>query len=182
MQWLPNFLTIVRILLTPLIIRDILDAHCTIAMPFAWIAGATDALDGYVARKMGAESRVGAWLDPLADKALLTGMYFSFGISGLAPMWLAWLVIGRDALILAMSAAGLAFTSIRDFPPSVWGKLSTVVQIGVSLLILAACNGTEWANRLSIWAVWAVAITAVWSGLHYVLRAIWLVRSTPAKV
>ena len=182
MQWLPNLLTIVRILLTPLIIHDILDGHCTVAMPFAWIAGATDALDGYLARKMGAESRVGAWLDPIADKALLTGMYLSFGISGLTPMWLAWLVVGRDALILAMSAAGLAFTSIRDFPPSIWGKLSTVVQICVSLLILAACNGTQWANRLSVWAVWAVAVTAVWSGLHYLVRAFLVLRYTRQKV
>ena len=182
MQWLPNALTLLRVLLTPWIIRDVLDAHCTVALPFALVAGASDALDGYFARKFGAESRFGAWFDPLADKALLTGMYLSFGFSGLAPMWLAWIVVGRDILILAMAAAGLVFTTIRDFPPSIWGKLSTVIQIGVSLLILSSCNGTELAHRLTPWGVYAVAATAVWSGLHYVLRAVWLLRSVRENV
>lgn len=182
MRWLPNSLTFFRILLTPVIIRDVLDGHCTIAMPLALAAGASDALDGYLARLFQAETRIGAWLDPLADKVLLTAMYFSFGISGLAPMWLAWLVAGRDVLILLLAAGGLALTSIRDFPPSIWGKISTVIQISVSLVILSACNGNEWGNRLTPWGVALVAAAAMWSGLHYVVRAILLLRSGREKV
>ena len=62
MAWLPNLLTILRILLTPFIVRDVVDGHCGVALPFAMFAGFTDTADGYLARRLGSSSRVGAWL------------------------------------------------------------------------------------------------------------------------
>jgi cardiolipin synthase (CMP-forming) len=182
MGWLPNLLTIVRIVMTPFIIRDILDAHCGIALPLAMIAGFTDAADGYLARLLNAVSRTGAWLDPLADKFLLTGLYLSFGYGGLAPWPLVWLVVGRDLLILGMAVAGLAFTSIRDFPPTIWGKLSTVVQIAAALVILATCSGYSQTGGLSRFAEVAVVAATAWSGVHYMYRAAVLFRHARKKV
>ena len=69
-------------------------------------AGFTDAADGYVARKMGDASRIGAYLDPIADKLLLTAIYICFGVAGLTPWWLVYLVVGRDVMILSLAAAG----------------------------------------------------------------------------
>jgi cardiolipin synthase len=182
MGWLPNLLTILRIALTPFIIRDVLDGHCGIALPFAMFAGFTDAADGYVARLLNAVTRVGAWLDPVADKTLLTGLYLSFGYSGLAPWSLVWLVVGRDLLILAMVAVGLAFTSIRDFPPTIWGKLSTVVQIGAALVALASCSGIGQIGGLLRLAEAAVFVATAWSGVHYIWRATVLFRQARANV
>ena len=182
MAWLPNLLTILRILLTPFIIRDVVDGHCGVALPFAMFAGFTDAADGYLARRLGSSSRVGAWLDPIADKFLLTGLYLSFGYSGLAPWPLVWLVVGRDALILAMVGAGIVITSIRDFPPTVWGKLSTVVQIAGVLILLSACSSIAGANSLVSPAKVAIFLATAWSGVHYVWRALVLLKSDRQKV
>lgn len=181
-SWLPNILTLLRIALTPFIIRDVLDGHCSVALPLAMIAGFTDAADGYMARLLNAVSRSGAWLDPIADKFLLTGLYLSFGYGGLAPWPLVWLVVGRDALILAMAAAGIVFTSIRDFPPTFWGKLSTVIQIAVALVLLARCTAVPGISGLVGIALVAVAAATAWSGVHYVWRATVLLRAARQNV
>ncbi|MEJ7607129.1 MAG: CDP-alcohol phosphatidyltransferase family protein [Bryobacteraceae bacterium] len=129
MRYLPNLLTCSRILLTPYLAYLILFGHCRSALVWSCIAGATDGIDGYVARRLGIASRLGAYLDPIADKFLLTTLYVCFGIGRLAPWWLVWLVIGRDALILSMTAWAMLTTSYRDFPPTFWGKFSTAIQI-----------------------------------------------------
>ncbi|MDZ4800750.1 MAG: CDP-alcohol phosphatidyltransferase family protein [Bryobacteraceae bacterium] len=182
MAWLPNLLTIVRILLTPFIVRDVLDGHCGVALPFAMFAGFTDAADGYVARLLKSTSRTGAWLDPVADKFLLTGLYLSFGYGGLAPWPLVWLVVGRDALILAMVGTGLLITSIRDFPPTIWGKICTVVQIAGALILLASCSSVAGAGGLVLPALVVIFLATGWSGVHYVWRALVLLRSARQKV
>ncbi len=182
MGWLPNLITIARIVMTPFIIRDVLDGHCAIALPFAMIAGATDALDGYLARLLKSTSRTGAWLDPIADKFLLTGLYLSFGYAKLAPWSLVWLVVGRDILILAMVAAGLAFTSIRDFPPTLWGKISTVLQIAGALILLGSCSAIPGISTLVQTTLIAVFVGTAWSGVHYVWRATVLLRSVRENV
>ena len=109
---------------------------CTQAFWLSLIAGFTDAADGYVARWMGEVTRIGAYLDPIADKVLMTALYVCFGIAGLAPGWLVWLVVGRDIMILSLAGGGLFWKGIRDFPPTVWGKLCTLLQIAASLGII----------------------------------------------
>lgn len=182
MGWLPNLLTIVRIVLTPFIVRDVLDGHCSVALPFAMFAGFTDAADGYLARLLHSTSRVGAWLDPVADKFLLTGLYLSFGYGGLVPWPLVWLVVGRDVLILAMVGAGLVITSIRDFPPTIWGKLSTVLQIAGALILLSSCSSVAGVTPLVSPAIFAVFVATAWSGVHYVWRAMVLLQGARKKV
>lgn len=182
MAWLPNLLTCLRILLTPAIVWALLSGRCDLALPLSMIAGSTDGADGLIARRFGWTSRLGRFLDPIADKILLTSLYVSFGLAGLIPIWLVWLVVGRDAVILGLSAAGLMLTSIRDFPPTNWGKLSTLLQISGALIVLAACSGFELAERLVPVAILAVAAGTAWSGIHYIWRAECLFGAAREKV
>jgi phosphatidylglycerophosphate synthase len=104
-------------------------------------------------------------------------LYISFGIVRVVPSWLVWLVVGRDVLILTMVAAGLAFTRVRDFPPSAWGKISTVVQIVGVVVFLEASAGLVFAAKLRNLAIWTVAAATGWSGAHYMWRALETVRA-----
>lgn len=184
MRQLPNLVTCIRILLTPWIVITLITGDCLRALQLSWIAGSTDFLDGLLARRMGGVSRTGAYLDPIADKILLTSLFLCFGFANLVPSWLVWLVVGRDLLILTMAGLGLLFTAVRDYPPSLSGKLCTALQILTALVIMTRCAfpdrvGTGAASAM----VWATTAVTVWSGLTYVWRAILtLRRGSPATV
>lgn len=170
MRWLPSALSVSRIFFTPPIAAAILGDEFPRAFLLCWIAGATDHLDGFLARRYGWQSRIGAWLDAVSDKVLLSTIYVCFALTADAPGWLVALVLGRDVMILLLAAAGLAFTPIRDFPPSIWGKLSTVVQIATAAAILA---GPDW---LKPWMLGLCAAATGWSGAHYLFSAVQRVR------
>jgi cardiolipin synthase (CMP-forming) len=172
---LANLLTCVRIVLTPVIVLALIHDRCVQAFWLSLLAGFTDAADGYVARKMGDASRVGAYLDPIADKLLLTAIYICFGVAGLTPWWLVYLVVGRDIMILSLVAAGYLWKRIRDFPPSIWGKISTLLQIGAVLAVISLCAfGTAPAFVQVL--LYATAAATFWSGFHYLWRAIASIR------
>jgi cardiolipin synthase (CMP-forming) len=174
---LPNVLTAFRILLVPLIGRSLLQRHFREALGLILIAGLTDAVDGWLARRFRWTSRLGAWLDPMADKALLITVYISLGLIGLIPLWLTALVLGRDAFILGMVAIGLAFTRVRDFPPSFSGKVSTVIQVCAALAILvnaAAGSPLPFFLTGTVFAVTAAATAA--SGFDYGRRGLLTLR------
>lgn len=178
MAWLPNFLTLVRILFTPLIVILILRGDCGVALPVTLATGLTDAADGYLARRFGWHSPLGAILDPLADKFMLATLYITFGVVHLIPAWLVWLVIGRDVLILSLAAGAFFLRGIREFPPTAWGKLSTVVQISGTLILISACSGlvgSEWPVTVTIGVV---AGATGWSGAHYLARALTINRTS----
>lgn len=167
----PNLLTCVRIGLTPVIVLTLVGNNCIQAFWLSLIAGFTDAADGYLARQMGHVTRIGAYLDPIADKVLLTALYLCFGLAGLAPLWLTWLVVGRDIMILSLAGGGLFWKGIRDFPPTIWGKLSTLLQIAAALAIIAGCAfGTAPDGVRAL--VYVTAGATAWSGLHYLRRAL----------
>lgn len=168
-----NILTFARLLVSPLVIWAILQRRFATALALLALAGLSDALDGPLARRAGCVTRLGAYLDPVADKLLLSGSYVALGAVGAAPLWLVALVFGRDLLILAMVGAALLFTRIRGFRPSRWGKLSTVTQVVTGVVLLAAA-GCPWPP-LGRWAstlVWAAAAATVWSGLDYAREAL----------
>ena len=172
----PNLVTLFRLFLTPFVALDIWDGFYGRAIALFLVAGLTDIADGLLARKMGEATQAGAYLDPIADKILLTAIYLSLGLVHAMPWWIVALVFGRDLLILLMAAYGLLFTTIRKFPPSVWGKLSTFFQISAAMMVMCAHAGLPAPERLAIWLM--VAAT-VWSGVHYAWRGIALLRSTP---
>lgn len=133
---LPNLVTLARLVLAPFVASDILHGRYAHAIILLFIAGFTDVLDGFLARQLKIATRTGAYFDPIADKILLGLIYISLGAASALPWWMVAVVFGRDILILAMAAYGLLFTSLRKFPPSVWGKISTFLQIGAALVVM----------------------------------------------
>src|SRR5438067_8641369 len=130
-RWLnlPNFFTLARLVLTPFIVKEILDGRHILALELFALAAFTDILDGAAARRFGVTTETGAYFDPIADKCLLSGVFLALAIARIVPWWLVAIIFGRDLLILAGTGIVLLFTSVRRFPPSVWGKASTFVQI-----------------------------------------------------
>jgi len=150
-----------------------MQGDCRRALWLSFLAAITDAADGFLARRLNRVTRLGAYLDPIADKFLLTSLYICFAIAGLAPVWLVWLVAGRDLLIVLLAAAGLLFTRRRDYPPSIWGKVSTVVQVAGAVVFLTACAYPQSIpSLLRVTAEVAVTVFTAWSGAHYVWRAL----------
>ena len=172
---LPNLFTLVRLVLAPFIASDILHNRYGLAIILLFVAGFTDVIDGFLARRFQASTPAGAYFDPISDKILLSVIYISLGLAGALPWWMVAVVFGRDLLILAMAAYGLLFTSLRKFPPSVWGKISTFFQIAAALVVMGARAGIPAPVTL---ALCLMVLCTIVSGLHYTWRAIVLLRQT----
>ena len=169
---LPNLLTGLRLILVPFIVQALWTGAYRSSLLLLWVAGVTDMLDGYLARRFDWTSRIGAYLDPIGDKLLLVSVYLTLGLRDVIPRWLMWLVLGRDALILAMVAVALLITTVRSFPPSIWGKLSTVVQVmGALIVICGHAYFPDESHLLDRIAVPATALATLASGLHYLWTA-----------
>ena len=141
-----------------------------LAIIVLFAAGFTDIFDGLAARLLKTPSRFGEVLDPIADKILMGTTFLTLTFSGAIEWWLATIVIGRDlGILLAGGMAWLSGQKARRFPPSVWGKLSTFLQIAFVLYrmgYLAGIVNSKPADALK----WAVAAMALWSGLDYTMR------------
>jgi cardiolipin synthase len=166
---LPNLLTIGRLALTPYLFL-LMSRHDYrgLLWPFA-LVGVTDVLDGYLARRFHASSRLGAILDPIADKILLSGTFLLLALTGAIEAWIAVVVLGRDLLILAAAGVlSLAKPGIQ-FPPSPWGKLSTFVQVLFIMFAMGALSGIHVAPAV-IALKWAVAALAMVTLADYARR------------
>lgn len=169
MKQIPNLLTAARLLAAPYILYLLWTAEYRTALVWFAIASATDVLDGFIARRFHAASKIGALLDPIADKVLLSGSFLTLGLKGVIPWWLMAIVLGRDLLILGFAIVALARGTRREFPPSVWGKASTAAQIAYVLFTV----GHEAAITPLIVATilgWIAATLTIWSGVHYFFR------------
>jgi cardiolipin synthase len=171
---LPNLFTLARLVLTPFVVLTIVNGNYGRAIILFFLAGLSDVIDGFLARRLGESTPVGAYFDPIADKILLSAIYIALGAVRAIPWWMVALVFARDILILAMAAYGLLFTSVRRFPPSLWGKISTFLQIGAALVVMGARAGIPAPVDLALWLM--VGGTA-WSGVHYVWHGIQLLRT-----
>ncbi len=169
-----NQLTVLRLLLVPVFALFMLYERPGWALVTFAIAGATDALDGLIARRTGKFTTLGAWLDPMADKLLVATMFVMLTVPGLGtavrlPLWLTVLVLSRDiAIVLTVAIVNLAVAH-RTFRPSLSGKLATVVYVVTGVVTLYANYA---GSRLPIvdWCVYtALAVTLV-SGGEYVVR------------
>ena len=156
MKHIPNLLTLGRIALAPYLFLLMWrhDYH-GLLWPFA-LVGITDVLDGFLARRFQWSSRLGAYLDPLADKLLLSGSFLVLALSGAIPGWLAAVVLGRDIVILAAAGVLYLAKSRRAFPPSPWGKLSTFVQVLYIMFAMGNLAGIHVAPAV-IALQWTVA-------------------------
>jgi cardiolipin synthase len=168
---LPNGLTALRLALVPFVIQAIVDGRHLLALALFAVAAATDVLDGAAARRWGAATRTGAYLDPIADKCLLSGVFLALAVTGAAPWWLVGVIFGRDVYILLGAAAALRWTSLRKFPPSVWGKISTFVQVATAVGWMARdVLHTGLTERFASAMQWPCAAFTIWSGVHYTWR------------
>ncbi len=129
MRHIPNVLTVLRILATPVILQRIWARDLDTALILFFLSGMTDTIDGTLARRFGWSSKFGAFIDPIADKTLLVSVFLLLGMRDFIPLWVVYVVIGRDILIL-LAAGALKLTGwVGEFPPSVFGKVSTLVQL-----------------------------------------------------
>jgi len=169
---LPNLITLARLLAVPLIVWLLIGGHYQSAFWLVMAAGLSDALDGYIAKRFNRRTTLGAYLDPLADKALLIGVFVALGIHGHLPSWLVILVVSRDILIVGGALLIHTLTQRLCMAPIWLSKVNTVAQIVLAVLVLAQL-GLDLALTPVVTAmIWAVALTTLASGGQYV--ATWL--------
>lgn len=134
---IPNLITIARLFLVPLTIWLLVSGEPTLAFWVFLIAGISDGIDGFIARQFNQHSRLGTYLDPLADKALLVSIYVTFAILGELPVWLAILVVSRDFLIVGGVVLALLLGRPIAMRPRIISKTNTLAQIALASLVLA---------------------------------------------
>lgn len=172
---IPNLLSLLRMGLVPLFIIAVIDGESRKALLIFLIAGVTDALDGFIARSANQRSLLGAYLDPIADKLLLTSAYVALAIPQLnhgapIPLWITVLVLARDLLIVVMALVLYLAAGVRRFPPSVLSKLTTVLQVTAVVLVLVSALWPQ-LEPVATTLVYGVALFTVASGLDYIVRA-----------
>ncbi|MBB5317350.1 CDP-alcohol phosphatidyltransferase family protein [Tunturibacter empetritectus] len=131
----PNLLTLMRLFIIPFLLIEILDGHYGVSFALFMLAGISDALDGLLARWLSQKTTLGLYLDPIADKLLLSSLFVVLTHVGLIPLYVTVLVFSRDVGILLIATLLFATGTLRDFRPSMLGKLNTFVQI-VALIVV----------------------------------------------
>lgn len=169
---LPNFITLLRLAALPFFLLTIADGRFGLALVIFVVAGLSDFVDGFLARRFDMRSALGGYLDPIADKLMLMGSYLFLAIPSYpapvkVPVWLAVLVISRDVLLLMVALLLVLSSDRKRFPPTWAGKVTTVVQIVTVLFVLCA-NIWSWPRPLLLVAFGGVATVTVISGFGYV--------------
>jgi len=172
---LPNSLTLLRIFLVPVFLIAVLYRWFAVALILFAIAGVTDLLDGFLARRLALESRLGLYLDPLADKLLISVSFISLAALGLLPAWLAVVVVAKD-LFISLGAGILYFAGLPlDVAPSSWGKWSALFQfVTIGLALMLAIAGEPQQKLLPLYI--ATGLLTPVSGFGYILAGM---RSLP---
>ncbi len=168
---LPNFLTLLRILLTPLLVILLIDSKVLEAFGVFVVAGFTDALDGFLARWLKQKTRIGAILDPIADKLLLNSSYVALSIMGLVPGWLAVVVISRDVIIVFGVLLLFLIHGGVEIKPTLLGKLTTFTQLLTIFCVFWSYEYDLITPFMSVMFL-AVALSTVASGIHYMALGI----------
>jgi len=166
---IPNIISIARVVLVFPVIWLLLNHHYQSAMLLFFVAGISDALDGFLARQFRWQSRLGGILDPLADKFLLVSSYLCLGWLHALSWWLVGLVVLRDVIIV-MGAVVYNFRVEKlDAQPSLVSKLNTGLQILLVLMVVYDLGFSALSESLLQGMMWTVALTTLWSGLGYVV-------------
>ncbi len=183
---IPNLLTFLRMALIPVFAILLFYGQSGWALLTFFVAGISDGVDGFVARRFNQESELGTILDPIADKLLMTTAFIILTLPNIfpptrhlpVPFWVTAAVIGRDVLIIAVAGAIFIITNFRGFRPSWLGKASTVVQIfAVGLVLIAAIFPSLRGFYLPT-VYTTVFAFAVFSGLHYIYHVAKLIKDS----
>ena len=166
---IPNLITLGRILLVPVVVWAIATPGAMwIAFVLFVAAGASDAVDGYLAKRFHMTTELGSYLDPLADKALIVSIYLTLGINGLIPRWLVILVVSRDILIVGGIMLSWVIGSPLKIKPLLVSKLNTVAQIVFACVVLGSLGfNYEWPT-LTLVLMGLVAVLTLLSVAAYV--------------
>ena len=164
----PNQLTFLRLGFLPFFIISIHYRRYEIALAILIIAGMTDGLDGLLARSLNQKTALGAYLDPIADKLLLSSSFVVLALNRKISWWLATLVLSRDVILLTAAAVILVAVGYRPFPPSLYGKATTALQILlVFMVVLLAVTEWPWLEVTKNIVAYLTAGFTIFSGFHY---------------
>lgn len=165
LRYIPNLICVARILLVAPIIWSLLEGRFDLALLLIFIAGVSDAVDGYLARRFDWRTRLGGLLDPAADKLLMLSLFLTLSWLGLVPIWFTAIVIGRDVIIVAGIVTYQALVEPVHGNPTLASKLNTLLQIVFALLVIAhAWRGwppAPWLKALGGAVLLTIAISVI---------------------
>lgn len=171
-MYIPNIITVFRLFLVPLIIWLIVSDNLLAAFIVFLVAGVTDMLDGFLARRFGWQTELGAYLDAIADKALLMSVYASLAFFGHLPAWIAIVVVSRDVVIIGAVMLSWLLDRAIEIRPLFISKVNTAVQIALALLVLAN-RGLEFGwDSFVLPSTWLTGVITGLSALCYIIT--WL--------
>lgn len=167
----PNQLTLLRMVVLPFVLISMIYGQHTASLWLFVAAAVTDVIDGVVARRFNQKTRLGQYLDPIADKLLLSSCFVAQSVNGAIPWWVTILVLLRDVVIIATVLVVVLTTSVRSFPPSLLGKANTVVQFTTLLTVLLNnVLRAGWLQGVVTALAAMTAVTTVFSAVHYALE------------
>jgi len=164
----PNQITLLRLGFIPIFLILISYGQYRWALLILVIAGLSDGIDGVLARRLNQKSALGAYLDPIADKLLLSSSFVILAMAKKVAWWLTIMVLSRDVLLLVVAAVIILISGYRPFPPSLYGKLTTFFQIVFVFAVVhaAAYPYGHWAE-VNLVLIYTVTAFTVFSGFHY---------------
>lgn len=168
LRWLPNAISLLRIALIVPILLFILEGRYAWALGLFFVAGFSDGIDGYLAKRYNWHTRLGALLDPVADKLLVAGTFIVLAYTQHIPVWLAVVVISRDVIIIGGATAYNFLVKPVEGEPTRISKLNTALELLLLLFVLSRA-GFDWPDRITVTILGAaVLVTVVISGADYV--------------
>lgn len=166
----PNQITLLRLIFIPFVIITVLDGNWPWALGLLIAAGLSDALDGLLARTLHQQTLLGQYLDPIADKLLLSSLFLVLSVVKKIPWKYTVLVFSRDVCIVATAVVLYATVGFRDFRPSVFGKINTLCQIAAVFFVVLSqvmsVPSVLWLEKLFLYATFTFTLV---SGIHYIL-------------
>jgi cardiolipin synthase (CMP-forming) len=177
---IPNALTVMRIIFVPVIVILLMQGEFFKALIIFALSGISDGLDGFLARILNQQTELGAYLDPIADKALIISCFVTLSIKHIIPGWLSVIVVSRDCIIL-LGVAVLAIMSVSfKIRPTMISKMTTVLQLLTVFLVLAVHSlSLQGDLKAVLWGFYIVtAILTIASGLNYIFKGIRCINST----
>ena len=178
---IPNFLSLLRIILVPLLVIFLINKAFLKALILFTALGVTDALDGFLARILKQQTVLGSYLDPIADKILITSCFLALAILKVIPGWLAVIVISRDVIIL-LGISILSIMSVSfEIQPLFVSKVTTALQIGAVFfaMVFKTLPGSLMIDQ--VWLItlyWLTALFTIVSGFQYVARGFRMINRT----
>jgi len=179
----PNQLTLLRLIFIPFVVISVVEDRYGWALALFVLAGLSDALDGLLARVLKQKTALGQYLDPIADKLLLSTLFLVLAFEHRIPWYVTVLVFSRDLGILIVSALLYATNTLRDLRPSVWGKANTIVQVGTILVVLMAAVWPQtWLETARVAGLRLTFALTLFSWIHYTVTVGQKLRAAQPRV